>query len=292
MNSWFGNTDFTITGEIAGDVDLTVSYTPAKNTLIGQDGCLLNIIVDGVYQEDIWLNNGENCVTVANDLVNGQHTITVARGMGTSIFGTLQYQSVTYVGTLELPQRSDLQFEFLGDSITDSENIRLAYSALTSKAFGADFTLISQSGNTTAMTTALLNNDTYGVDAVASADKDVVVINLGTNDTGRIGHSSYPDVTEESIATDVKNCLTAVREKYPNATIVWVFGMMTTTREYLLQDAVNAWVKETGDTKTSYYSLSAAQNQEGINKHPSDEGHQNAANLLISYLKSLGIGEE
>lgn len=306
MSTWFGNTGFTLTGEIAGDVDMAVTYTPPTDKMNGRSVCRLNITVDGVQQEDVILNAGESCVKLADNLINGQHTITVSKGMGTPSFGTLQYQSVTYVGTLELPERSDLQFEFLGDSITDSagiylsaagtnastdgwayvqtptENVRLGYAALTSKALGADFTLVSNSGNTIAQTTALLNNTAYGTDAVT--DKDVVVINLGTNDTWRIGHSSYPNVTNKTVAADVKTCLDTVRAKYPNATIVWVYGMMSVTAEYVISEAVAAWVTETGDTKTSYYSLSAAQNQAGDSGHPDVEGHEDAAKLLTAYL--------
>ena len=298
----FGNAGITLTGALVGDITVDVEYTKYAH-----GSCRINVMVDGEYVDDVVAVYGDNTLKVVSDLPSGNHTVTSSKGAGTPSLGDLVFKSVTYSGQLVTPTVNDLQFMFLGDSITDtagilgdynyedpdktadpayvqlpSQNIRLGYAAVTSKAFGADFTQVSFAGQPIPAVTSLFleeaefpNHGSYAPYEYGSGDntdKDVVVINLGTN-------VSAGDMTQ-----DVKDCLTAVREKYPNAYIVWAYGMRDGNSEGVLQPAVEAWVAETGDTKTSYCSLVEAANTDGGAEHPLAQYHAQAADILTQHI--------
>lgn len=296
----FGNAGITIAGDLVGDIYMDVAYNMYAN---GE--CRINVMVDGEYVDDVVVKYGESNVKVVSGLKGGYHTVTIAKGVGTPSLGDLVFKSVTYNGSLETaPAVNDLQFMFLGDSITDtagilgayadapdpagqqlpSQNIRLGYAALTAKAFGADFTQVSFAGLTTSQVQCLFNEEAfpqggtmipYEYGSGDTTEKDVVVINLGTNNPA------------STVNSEAKACLDAVRAKYPNAYIVWTYGMMFTTNDQALSDAVAEWVAQTGDTKTSYCSLSAAANTDGGAQHPLAPYHAQAAEILTQHIANL-----
>lgn len=306
----FGNAGITVAGDLAGDIYADVAYN-----MYTQGECRINVMVDGAYVDDVIIKYGESRVRVVKGLKGGYHTVKLSKGVGTPSFGDLIFKKLTYNGYLSTPIVNDFQIEFLGDSITDTvgimgayhnaadiagqtnptENVRLGYAALTSQALGADFTLVSMSGNTISMTSDLFKETTwkyqgqdmpYTFGSGDTTEKDVVVINLGTN--GLWG------ATEDNIATRrpeiqsaAKECLTAVRSKYPNAYIVWVYGMLCTQYEEVLAEAVADWASENNDSKTSYCSLAAAANTQGAGMHPAAVGHEAAAKILTQYLADL-----
>ncbi|MBP3381106.1 MAG: hypothetical protein J6L00_00550, partial [Clostridia bacterium] len=299
----FGNAGITLAGDLTGDI-----YLDAKYTKYAYGECRINVMVDGEYVDDVVAVYGDNHLKVVEDLELGYHTVTIAKGVGTPSLGDLVFKNVTYSGTLETPTVNDLQFMFLGDSITDtagilgayadapdaagvqlpSQNIRLGYAALTSKAFGADFTQVSFAGLTTSQVQCLFNEEAfpqggtmipYEYGSGDTTEKDVVVINLGTNNTAG------------TVNSEAKACLNAVRAKYPNAYIVWTYGMMFTDKDDVLSTAVAEWVSETGDSKTSYCSLTSAANTDGGAEHPLAFAHKDAADILTAHIADV-LGTE
>lgn len=296
----FGNAGITIAGDLAGDIYLDVKYT-----MYAYGQCRINVMVDGAYVDDVIAVYGDNHLKVVSDLEGGYHTIKISKGAGTPTLGNLVFEKITYSGFLKTPKVNDLQFMFLGDSITDTagilgedfdapdyagqqlpvQNIRLGYAARTSLALGADFTQVSLSANTISQTLSLFKEETwenYNGDMIPyiygtndTVDKDVVVINLGTNNSSN------------TVKDQAKMCLDAVRAKYPNAYIVWTYGMMLTPNDQLLSEAVAEWVAATGDTKTSYCSLVAVANTDGGGMHPTIEGHENAAKILTEHIANV-----
>lgn len=296
----FGNAGITIAGDLAGDIYLDVKYT-----MYAYGQCRINVMVDGAYVDDVIAVYGDNHLKVVSDLEGGYHTIKISKGAGTPTLGNLVFEKITYSGFLKTPKVNDLQFMFLDDSITDTagilgedfdapdyagqqlpvQNIRLGYAARTSLALGADFTQVSLSANIISQTLSLFKEETwenYNGDMIPyiygtndTVDKDVVVINLGTNNSSN------------TVKDQAKMCLDAVRVKYPNAYIVWTYGMMLTPNDQLLSEAVAEWVAATGDTKTSYCSLVAVANTDGGGMHPTIEGHENAAKILTEHIANV-----
>jgi lysophospholipase L1-like esterase len=204
--------------------------------------------------------------------------------------------------------------EVIGDSITggfgnmisdNSGNFTTAtqdgtrtYAALAARALGANASVLSRSGicyvtgsdrdsmypfytQTAALPGKSASVDYWDFDA---NPVDVVVINLGTNDTGaRIDGNaiSAAQYTEHAV-----EFIRLVRANNPYATIVWAYGMMTQSRGDCIAAAVKQ-LNDEGDDDVYYLSLptmSAAKEGVGTHGHPSYLSHLKAAGVLAEFL--------
>lgn len=221
--------------------------------------------------------------------------------------------------------KKKLNIEFIGDSITcaygvegkdayesfttATENFMKSYAYLTAQQLDADYSAVSYSGHgiisgytTDEKNTDSLVPDCYGLvsklsdyavdwDFEAADDPDVVVINLGTND------STYLSIDfEERSPEFVKgyvDFLQMVREKNPDAYIICTMGTMGGAEVYdLVEQAVAQFSEETGDSRIMSYE-SVVQNQaDGIGSdwHPSEVTQQNSAYVLADKIcQALGM---
>lgn len=287
----YGGTGFTISGNLTGSVKVSLNHS--------EYACVLNVVVDDDAENvrSIWLEAGNATVTVAQNLPVGTHTVQVTRG--TSNYGTLTVKDITYSGTLTTPTVNPLQIEFLGDSITaagggdfdygDGSNLAksrahntyLGYAAQTARAIGADMSMVARSGYTTARLRNLFNDSSWDF---AANHKDIVVINLGTND---FGYAAKPAPSEIEGFTDVCNGLIDdVRAAYGEDTyIIWAYGMMFDKDKDFLDELTGTYRTENGDEKVLFCDLSAAKNNDGNSSHPSQAGHDAAAKLLIKFIE-------
>ena len=123
-----------------------------------------------------------------------------------------------------------------------------------------------------------------------SADErpaDAVVINLGTNDSSaltKVETNELPLVRAE-LRTRAVELMEAVRERYPQAIIVWAYGLCGHTVEEILKGAV-ADMQADGDQNVYYLSLSDAKTL-GSRMHPSRDAHRQAAREIVDELKKL-----
>ena len=108
-----------------------------------------------------------------------------------------------------------------------------------------------------------------------------MVIALGTNDT-----PSYNAENIDVLKAGITNLLTLVREKNPNATIIWAYGMMATNLASDYKAAVEAFAASDGNT---YYTLINRNYCDGASGHPTPEGHAKNAEELISFINANGI---
>ncbi len=287
----FGNTGFQISGKLKGDVSLEVS--------LAQYSCVLNVVVDGdtANVHNIWISSGASTVTLVSGLKEGNHTIEVTRG--TSNFGTLTMKTLTYEGTLTAPQVNPLQMEVLGDSITAGEgmfgpcdgsmdalsrshNTFQGYASQTGRAIGAQTSLIAVAGKKIPDLYSYFTSASHGED---TTHKDIVVINLGTNDFGF--SSMAPASAMKSLPDNCKKLIAAVRNKYGKDTyIIWTYGMMFTKDGDFMKQLVEDYAKEQNDDRIMYCDLSAAQDNQGHGKHPSQAGNDKAAKILTDFIKT------
>ena len=242
-------------------------------------------------------------VVLAEDLASGDHHIEVYRQTEASQSFCVGL-SVTFTGTLLAPpSKAPLTFDVIGDSISGGygclwdgtshqgfhplyQDGTQTYAFLTGKTFGADVRVCQVSGygcvrgqNTNGDNMQKLypylcyNRDEtpYSFDTLA----DVVIINLGTNDS-RVG------VTAAEFQVGSKALMQLAREKNPGAKIVWCTGMMGT----FYKDAVQASVNELGGAANGYYFVTLPYNGNGAGAHPSAEGHKAAATVLQDFLKT------
>lgn len=223
-----------------------------------------------------------------------------------------------------LPE-NDLCIEFIGDSITcaygvegasayeafktSTENFMKSYAYLTAEKLGADYSAVSYSGygvvsgytSSGDINTDSLVPDYYekvgrinGYDVpwdFSKRQNDVVVVNLGTNDSGYV--SKDPDNRSGEFIDAYVAFLKTIREKNPEAYIICTLGTMGCADVYeFVADAVEQYSSETGDDRIMSY-LSTQQNQSdgiGSDWHPSAVTQQKSAYVLADKIcNALGM---
>ena len=308
--------DFTASGiefelDCAGDVYATFNASKISNSA-AEGGVYFTIIVDGetLARDYCRISSvGETKVLLAEDLPAGKHTFAIYRQSEHS-FGEVGVCALSYEGELlDKPADKDLYIEYIGDSITcgygdliangqggNSPGAALysdgtqAYAYLSAQALNADWSIVSWSGlgckygySSTTMQD-VYPAQRYNYDQTTAYDfskqPDVVVLALGTND-----NSIQTDATLKR--EGLVEMLTLVREKNPNAPIVWVYGMMTSGVSAMIEEIV----AEFGGAEAGYYACRLTQNNSGGGSHPSLSGQQQFADELVAFLKDNGLTE-
>lgn len=234
-------------------------------------------------------------------------------------FSKMGIVSLSADGDIRPTEPKNRRMEFIGDSITcgfgiesscaednfrtAEENSDITYAALTAKAFGADFDLISWStiGLWSSDTKDGTRNDGWimpmiydaadvGIEGVAGrapwnfgrSRTDVVVINLGTNDASCT--KGIPERQEE-FSKAYAEFLGAVREKNPYAYIVCVLGMMGNELFPMIEEAV----LQIKDEKIFALELDGQLESDGTGSlgHPNAVSHKKAAEKLIMKISEI-----
>ncbi|WNS44665.1 SGNH/GDSL hydrolase family protein [Paenibacillus sp. MMS20-IR301] len=157
------------------------------------------------------------------------------------------------------------------------------------------------SGPHNEMLGAQLDND------FASWQPEVVVVNLGTNDDGAFHNPEWrnPDTgqsykqrlnadgsyNEEDLAAfedAVIRFLAKLRQCNKEAHILWAYGMAGAPLLPAIERAVQAYRSSSGDKKVSVLELPAmTEETTGARSHPGLPAHQQAADVLIGYIRQL-----
>ena len=242
--------------------------------------------------------------------------------------GAVGVKSITANSDAAVPitptAKKDLKIEFIGDSITcaygveganqnesfktTTENFMKSYAYLTAEKLNADYSAVCYSGygivsgytgsgvkNSDSLVPPIYKNIGHFGDYAKpwdfSADKnDVVVINLGTNDSGYTGTDTKKMSEYQS---EYVKFLGTVRKCNPDAYIICTVGTMGAESLYpYLENAVKEFSEANNDSKISCY-LSAVQNQAdglGSDWHPSPVTQQKSAYTLADKIcQVLGI---
>lgn len=219
----------------------------------------------------------------------------------------------------------DLQIEFIGDSITcaygvegkdqyegfmtSTENFMKSYAYLTAKQLDADYSAVCYSGhgiisgysqNGDRETESLVPDYYDYVGKLGSYkvawdfernEKDVVVINLGTNDNTYVSKDIETRGTE--FVEEYIKFLNHIHEKNPSAYIICTLGTMGCTELYpYIEQAVEAFKKESGYDRIMCYQSATHTQSDGMGSdwHPSEKTQQNSAYVLADKIcQALGI---
>lgn len=290
ISSHYGSAGFTVSGYIYGDFILNCAHT-------NENIVRLDVILDGDTEnmKTIELSadfNGN--VTLIENLTRGKHTIQIRRA--SSDWGTTTYKSITYSGILEKPETKSLRMEFIGDSITVGEgsygsfdindgknfvlyqNSMTGYAAQTATLLDADFSMLARCGVTTSQMLDDYNKANIDGYVNDGGRKDIVVINLGTNDIG------LPTTCDESaLKTTINSLIDAVIAKNgDDVCIVWAYGMMKTKGLEVIKSTIED--KAEAGKNIWFCDLSSAKNNEGHGDHPSLAGHTAAARILSKFI--------
>ena len=303
--------EFTVTGKSAeviinGDANVgnDEKYRPRYAVLVDDEIILDELL--GESEKTVKLFDGDVSRTAVVKIVH----------LSEANNGAVGVSGVTVDSDVPVPvsptAKKDLQIEFIGDSITcaygvegrdqyenfktSTENFMKSYAYLTAKQLDADYSAVSYSGHgiisgyssTGDRVTDSLVPDYYDyVGKIGSYKvpwnfendrKDVIVINLGTND------NTYASKDYETRGVEYAGAYTEfllhIHEKHPESYIICTIGTMGCTEMYpYIQMAVDNFKDASGyDRIMSYQSATHTQSDGfGSDWHPSEKTQQNSA---------------
>ena len=290
----------------SGDITLTMTGKPTKF-----DSLYLAVFIDGEMHRVEFkgqLNRSSTQeLVIAEDLSKGKHTIEIVRETEEN-YGSYVWESLAIDGELNPVKEAPLLIEFVGDSITagyasypqPDEDKHLSvehpkfeagvktYAYLTAQALGADFQSVCASGygvvrgyNYDGVTVPTLyeyagyyHDNSEDGKWTFERPADIVVINLGANDSDR-------GTTYEDMAVGAKAFMESVRSHNPDAAIVWVIGENYLKFEQQFADAV----EQLGGADSGYYFTVLPEGTGGGAGHPSLEEHAETAQALTQFLE-------
>ncbi|MBE6637025.1 MAG: hypothetical protein E7618_04400 [Ruminococcaceae bacterium] len=288
--SWSG---FTMQGWFDGPI-------LAQIEVVGQLGVIFRVEIDGGDSVAKQFPLGEQSVVLA-EVEQGYHTITV-RKVTEGSTSRVTVKALIFNGKLDqVPEESPLRIEFIGDSITNGVgsypeavtnwdylthcDAAYSYATMVGKALNAEVHLTSISGWGVVRGATSLDHQlplvydlaSHEVDKEAKWDfaswqPDVVVVALGTNDEG---------VPPGQFMPAALKFLKTVRQKNPDAYIVWMYGMMSTKQTAAIELAIT----EMKDDRIVY--LPQETNTAGGWGHPTYEAQCGYAAKLIELLKPI-----
>jgi lysophospholipase L1-like esterase len=309
------------TGFVATVSGTTVSVK--LRTSGSSDPVYFQPVIDGTPGPRFAVANGDQTVTLASNLADGDHAVELYRETE-GRYGISIFEGFTD-GTPRAPPASPGRLiEFVGDSITagygalgseqhpnygpdpdggclfstQTESAYTTYGAIAARRLGADPSLIAVSGwgmyrdngNATSNVLPAVYADELGLQATPpwsfQPDPQAVIINLGTNDfaMGDPGQTQFEGAYSAFIAT--------VRGKYPDAWIFCTVGPLlfgtelATATSYLQAVVSNA--QTAGDMKVQFLDF-GQQNTTlgtGCQYHPNATEHQAMATKLVAALRS------
>ena len=257
----------------------------------------------------------DTLIVLAEGLGKGQHEVILQkRTEGEQ--GRFTVHSFLSEGEIfQANGRKERHIEFIGDSYTcgygtesdnrndpflaETENCNLTYAAITARYFGADFNLVSHSGQGIAR-----NYDSAGAGyhmphrykqvfnaakeplwepSMGAYTPDIVVIYLGTND-----FSTGQQPLEINFRNNYIALLQKIKANYGENTPILCMG---SNADPYLYDYIRNAVVVSGLKKVAYMTISNhAHNYEGdmgASWHPNYKGHIKVASCMIPYISSL-----
>ncbi len=290
-------------GDVAIDISKSLNYA-----------IYMTVVVDGVESEIILPAGytGAREFTVARNLSRGIHKIGLYRqgegGSYENVFGVRLNGAV-----VDAPENSEYLIDFVGDSITCGEgnlnrkgtkmagrhmNGYYAYSTITARTLGYDYGIISKGGSALVSVEGMANahmpteylKTTYNKDWNLQYDfqrkADIVVVNLGTNDSGLLGRNGYTTESAKALfKKSAEDFAATILEKNGNDTkIVFAFGMMG-GQKYMFE-AYTEVAEELNAQGHSAYFVELPKNLDGGSSHPSLQGDIDAAAVLSEFIKT------
>ena len=297
---------------------LKVTQHTAGNT---SQTAYVKIYVDGELYKDVALAEAETDVTLASGLTEGVHTIKVIKRTSAyySIVGLSKIQLDAGSEIRTTQKYYERKMLFIGDDITTgyasmitsadvaagsvpkystaTEDSTITYAALTADYFGAENMTIALSGGSGR---GIVKNGGGSTSHIAPRffeyldyrekkdvaydhsqyDPDVIMINLGTYD-------NTAGVTDDQFKLGCKNFILQVRAAYPEAKILFAYGINGTTYASTIQTVI-AELNNAGDREIYYTALTKLTSSEkGINGHPIKEAHVSRSEELIAAVEKI-----
>ena len=232
---------------------------------------------------------------IAKNLQKGVHTISIYKQDEASD-GNFKIKSISLNGKIlpAISQKSKY-IEFVGDSITAGhgnlvnggeadaplyKDATRGWAYLTAQNLNADWTVVATSGITTvAMLKQYLYSDSSGKIKYSFERKpDVIVVGLGTNDIWTRGNK-----TDDEIQECFRLFLNEIRNNNPKSKIIWIYGMMTSSANRLIEESIN----KMGGKANGCYTLQLPQDLSGGKKHPGISVQHQYADIVSECINNV-----
>ncbi len=254
------------------------------------------------------LVNGDNTDIVIHAAQDAEHSVYLVRCNEVLDAVPLVLRDITIDGdspavpdTPLLPERKML---FIGDSITcgfgnlsdgnlprfvtSEQDGTKTFAALTAEQFGAQAHFVCISGRGIAR-----NCDNFDAPLIpqffdqtmisdptpwdhTQYQPDVIVINGGTNDTAGEVDPVDPEVFKKALCDFATHLMTV----YPNARLIWCYGMMSLDLQSQIEEAVKTLPADRVET-LFFTPVSAMPDEFGACTHPNLRAHYRCAGVLI-----------
>ncbi len=287
-------------GDIA--VELNASSIPEESGY----GVYFSVYVDQKLQRDriVVKKNEKQILVIAEELEEGEHLIQLFRQTENKR-GNITISSLAITGELlEAPKDKDILIEFVGDGLTTGvgnqgggtmsklpagvplyQDGTQSFAFLTAQYLGTDLSVVAEENASLLCCeegNAISDIYDYFPNTISlykvTRTPDIVVINLGINDY--VNRFSY-----EKSLTDIKNGLIVfaemLREKQPQAKMIFVSGMMEDTLKKYVMEAVD----ELGGEQNNFYYQQLVLDTNGTSGYSSEKGHEQSAAVLADFLK-------
>ncbi len=261
--------------------------------------------------------------TLCEGLPEGTHTVKVIRRDansvpdGSNLTGVSSYEVIDGDTMLTPPALRERKIEAWGDSITCGDGLYdlgsgkscsdgwQTYAAYTARALDAELNVISISGN--GLICSLFGSKLFElpprftrIDEYSSKGKgktenwdfskyqaDVVLINLGTNDSAGVpGNFSFQEFEDEYVRWALE-----IKEAYPDCIIIGMLGMMNESAVEKLYPSIENAAKRVNDQLGSEVfipmwmgGISDAKAYD--NGHPGVESHKASSAVLVEKIKA------
>lgn len=315
--------EFTITGKsaaitLAGDSSINNDENYRSRYAVLVDGEIIADDVMSTPEKTLTLFDGETSRTAKIKIIHLSEAMNGAIGVK-----NISVTSNQPVPIYPEPEKA-LSIEFIGDSITcaygveglssyesfktTTENFMKSYAYLTAQKLNADYSAVSYSGHgiisgytsSGEINTDSLIPDCYGLTGKLSdyaenwnfetRSHDVVVINLGTNDSSYV--TKDPETRAQEFINGYMDFLKTVREKNPEAYIICTLGTMGDELYEYVAEAVEQYRTDTGDQRIMSYHSTVQNQADGIGSdwHPSAVTQQKSAYVLADKIcQALGM---
>ena len=294
-----------------GDIYVTFESTKINSSM--GNGTYLTVYIDGVKQSRAvgHLNYyGEETAVIALNLPLGNHNVKIVRS--TELEPSLIYvKSISLAGEIKAPEQDkDLFIEFVGGAATSAQgalydkeialydpssaiyqDATVSFAYKTAQSLNADMSIIARQGIgaiTGWQKVSMIDVYNYTMHAANNTllydfkkQPDIIVVELGACDYDVLKWNNT-DKTEEEIIQGFYDMLELLREKNPNAYIVWTYGFNDT----VLKNVIPSVIENSGGAQKGFYSVKLTHSNGGGKGLPSEAGHTKAATELVDFIKA------